>query len=86
MNTQITVDADLLKQAMQITHVQNSQILIERFLQSIIQNSKLEQTRSQADFEQLSSQLTETFSNYANAQTLSTYALTRESFYKDERF
>jgi hypothetical protein len=37
MNTQVFVNTDLLEQAMQATHVQNSQALVEKALQLMIQ-------------------------------------------------
>jgi Arc/MetJ family transcription regulator len=38
MNTQVSVDADLLAQAMQKMRIQDSQLLIEQFLRSIVQS------------------------------------------------
>ena len=40
MNTQILVNTDLLEQAMQATHVQNSQALVETALQLMIQKQR----------------------------------------------
>ncbi|WP_353572733.1 hypothetical protein [Candidatus Albibeggiatoa sp. nov. BB20] len=36
MNIQVSVNEDLLKQAMQITHIQNSQMLVEKALRFVL--------------------------------------------------
>ncbi len=41
MNTQVFVNTDLLEQAMQATHVQNSQALVETALQLMIQKPSI---------------------------------------------
>jgi hypothetical protein len=52
MRIQVVVDEDLLKQVMQVTHIQNSQLLVEKALRFMLEPEDVSQYKTEDKWQQ----------------------------------